>query len=84
LIASANEARLGGTIVVSGAVAVTLLLTVDQLEPGTALPLSAGVPQIWLPPNGGQRWDFLLGNLLWSGNVLAYATGPTNVTVAEM
>lgn len=83
LLVAANEARLGGTIVNSGNGAVTLVLTTDLLNPGGGQPLSAGAPQLWLSAGGG-AWDFLLGHLLWCGNVIAYASGATTMTVAEV
>lgn len=82
LVATATEARLGGSIVNSGAGAVTLILTSDIVEPGTTTPLSVGVPQIWLAANGG-AWDFLNSGTVWGGNVVAYATTTSQVTVAE-
>lgn len=72
-----NTARLGGTIVNSGANAVILYLC----GAGVATP---GAPAIWLAANGGS-WDFRLGNVLWCGNVTAVAqVGASTLTIAEV
>jgi hypothetical protein len=76
-VVGANAARLGGTIVNSGANAVILYLC----PTGRA---TAGAPAIWLAGNGGS-WDFRLGNLTWCGSVTAVAqTGASSLTVAEV
>jgi hypothetical protein len=73
----ANQARLGGQIVVSGTNPVVLYLT-ERAVPTT------GVPAIWLAGSGGS-WDFRLGNVCWCGNVSAVAlTGASTLTVAEI
>jgi hypothetical protein len=72
-----NQARLGGRIVNTGSVAVTLYLT------ERAVPV-VGVPAVWLAPSGG-TWDMRLGNVLWCGNVSAIAASATStLTVAEV
>lgn len=77
LVLPANEGRVGGQIVNSGANAVILYLW----EGGTAKP---GIPAIWLAPNGGS-WDFRLSNIPWVGNVTAVAqTAASTLTVAEV
>lgn len=82
LLCAANESRLGGLVTVSGATGVTLILTTDLLEPGGSTPLSAGCAQIWVPVGGA--WNFKLSDLVWCGNVLAYATAATTVLLAEV
>lgn len=77
LVLQANESRLGGTIVNSGANAVLLYLT----NTGAATP---GRPAIWLAASGGS-WDFRLGNILWSGSVSAVAqVSASTLSVAEV
>lgn len=83
LLVAANEARLGGQIVVSGAGAVVLYLAADLLTPGGGAPLGEGAAQIYLTGTGGS-WDFQLGPLLWCGNVIAVAQATSAVTVAEV
>ena len=75
-VATASDSRLGGYIVNAGATAVTLSLTDNPTAP------QAGVPQIYLPPNGS--WDFRLSGIVWQGDVTAYSTGTSTVTVAEV
>jgi hypothetical protein len=73
----ANQSRLGGRIVNTGANAVILYLTERPVP-------VVGVPAVYLPANGG-AWDLLLGNVLWCGNVSAVAqTATSTVTVAEV
>ena len=68
---------MGGRIVNTGSVAVTLYLT------ERAVPV-VGVPAVWLAPSGG-TWDMRLGNVLWCGNVSAIAASATStLTVAEV
>jgi hypothetical protein len=63
LVFPANEARLGLTLINTGANAVILYLT-DQRK--------AGSPAVWLAAAGG-AWDGRIGNLSWAGNVFAVA-----------
>ena len=65
LALGANEARLGLTLINTGAVPVGLYLS-DQPR--------NGVPVIWLAAAGG-AWDGRFGNLTWSGNVYAVGLG---------
>jgi hypothetical protein len=72
-----NEGRLGGQIVNIGTNPVILYLTARPVP----LP---GIPAIFLAASGG-AWNFLLGNLLWCGNVSAVGQGGTStLTVAEV
>lgn len=84
LLVAANENRLGGELVNSGGATITLFLSVDLLEPGSATPLAGGAAQMALASNA--TWDFRLGTLLWCGNVVGVCTasGGTTVTVAEV
>jgi hypothetical protein len=82
LLVDGNEARLGGSIVVSGAGAVTLVLSKD-LAGTDGKPLAVGAPQLFLAASGGS-WDFRLSGLLWCGSVTAIAAANTTVTVAEL
>jgi len=76
-VVGANSARLGGSIVNSGANNVILYLA----RGGLAAP---GAGAIWLVANGGS-WDFRLGNLLWCGSVSAVAqVAASSLTVAEV
>lgn len=72
----ANPARLGGSIVNSGANAVVLFLT----EPGRAV---AGAGAIWLAPNGG-TWDLTLSDRIWCGAVSAVSTAGTTLAWAQV
>jgi hypothetical protein len=77
LVMTANEARLGGRIVNTGAAAVTLYLTERPVP-------VVGVPAVWLAGSGGS-WDLRLGNVVWCGNVSAVAaTGTSTLTIAEI
>lgn len=77
LVLPANEARLGGAIVNTGANPVNLYLT-DRPVP------VVGVPALQIQGTGGS-WDFRLGGLLWCGHVSAVAvTGSSSLTVAEV
>jgi hypothetical protein len=63
LALAANEARLGMSLINTGANAITLYLS-DQAR--------SGIPTIWLAASGG-AWDGRLGNIAWAGNVFAVA-----------
>lgn len=82
LLVAANENRLGGELVNSGSNPITLFLSVDLLEPGTATPLAGGAAQMTIV--AGASWDFRLGTILWCGNVVGLSTSGTTVTVAEV
>jgi hypothetical protein len=71
LVFAANEARLGMTIINSGASAVVLYLS-DQPR--------KGVPCIYLASGGG-AWDGRLGNLDWAGDVFAVAQGGSTTLI---
>lgn len=75
LILDRNEARIGGLIVNTGAVGVTLYFAKDA---------NGGRARTWLGPNGG-AFDFLLGHVLWGGPIFAVAdSGSSTVVVAEL
>ena len=67
LVIPGNEARVGGQIVNTGTVGVTLYLA-DKA--------GAAIPALWLAPSGG-AWDFRLGSILWAGDVFAVADSTT-------
>lgn len=83
-VLQANENRLGGSIINSGANAVTLYLAADLLQPGSNTPLPQGAPQLRLNGGGGS-WDLKLSDVLWCGTVVAVAdTGGSTLSVAEV
>lgn len=74
-ILSHNEARIGGLVVNTGAVGVTLYFGRDS---------NGGRAQTWLAPNGGS-FDFMLGPILWAGPIFAVADSATStLAVAEL
>lgn len=77
LVLPSNRHRIGGNIVNTGNVGVTLVL--DRSGD------SASYGRIWLAPSGGS-WDFQLANLLWAGAIYAVPDGgvATSVAVAEV
>lgn len=79
LIAAAQEARFGITVVNMGVNPVTLFLAVDLISP-TGVPLTQGAPQIGIP--AGQSWNGQVGSLPWGGNVTALSAIGTTLTVA--
>jgi len=89
LVCQPNETRLGAFITLGPAAAspVLLVLTVDLIDTGSGVPLTAGAPQITLGSVGGGSadWDFRLSNLLWCGSVTAIAQGgASSVSWAEV
>jgi hypothetical protein len=76
-VSSCNEARMGGTVVNSGGGSVILWLC--QFGEVNV----AARPQISLFASGGS-WDYRLSNRMWCGEVWAYSTAGTTLTVAEV
>jgi hypothetical protein len=71
----ANEARLGLSLINTGANAIILYLS-DHRGPG--------LPAVWLAASGG-AWDGRVGNLAWAGNVFAVAqTGASTLAGGEV
>jgi hypothetical protein len=80
LIVPARESRLGGRIDNTGAGQVVLWLC--SLEAAQA---GVNAPQVTLGA-GGQKgtWNFLMGNVLWAGAVVAIPTAASSVSFGEI
>ena len=75
LVLAANEARLGLTLINTGANPIVLYLADGR---------RSGVPAVWLAATGG-TWDGRFGTLAWSGNVYAAAqTGASTLAGGEL
>lgn len=74
-----NSARLGGLITVSGAPAILYLcsLEIAQMLIAGSGPLLT--PQILVPGSGS--WNFLLGRVIWGGQVQAVSPTSTAATI---
>lgn len=76
---SANNRRLGGTVVNKGEHDITLFLAGARAAGATS-----GIGEIFLKNSGGS-WDFRLGSLLWCGGVSAISPeGASIATVVEV
>lgn len=68
LVRPANRQRIGGTIVNEGEKPVRLVLAQAEKAAQPAL------ARVYLREQGGS-WDFMLGGLLWAGNISAIGVG---------
>lgn len=78
LLLPERATRIGGLVTTSAAVSLVLC----SLENFNSTNNTLQVPRIFLQPN--MSWDMKLGDVLWTGNIVAVSGGTPNVYAAEV